>query len=96
LLSFLGGTQTPSTYVSDAAPSTIATSITGGSRTKKQRQNDAKREADKAAKLQAEKEQEAALERHRRARIEETYKGKGKSGGMKMVLDPKSGAPVFE
>jgi len=59
--------------------------------TKKQRQNQAKREAEKAEKAEAQQQQMKALSEHRKqlekARIDELHKkGKQLSGGMSMSV----------
>ncbi len=91
-----GGTQTPSTYVSDSHSAYASTSASASAAaTKKQRQNAAKREAEKAAKTAAEREREAKLQQHKREleklRIAEQFKGKsGKnvlSGGQQAKVD---------
>ncbi|KZV98751.1 hypothetical protein EXIGLDRAFT_727075 [Exidia glandulosa HHB12029] len=58
--------------------------------TKRQRQNAAKRDAEKDAKLLADREREQALAKHRRERINDIYTGgggKSVSGGQRATVD---------
>lgn len=91
LANVVTGTRRPSSQTAQSAPETI---------TKKQRQNLAKRDAQKAAKAEAEAERQATLAKHKRelerARMAEQYaQGKKHSGGMKAAVDAK-GHLVFE
>ena len=78
----------------------MATQTAPETLTKKQRQNQKRKELEKSEKAAARAEQEAALARHKRelqeVRMQEQFaKGKKTSGGMKATVDAK-GHMVFE
>ncbi|KIP01249.1 hypothetical protein PHLGIDRAFT_27046 [Phlebiopsis gigantea 11061_1 CR5-6] len=85
---------------SKPSDSTVPTRTTPETLTKKQRQNQKRKELEKSEKAAARVEQEAALARHKRelekVRMQEQFaKGKKASGGMKASVDAK-GHMVFE